>query len=158
MRFRLTKTTDTLTPSLRRSIAAAKDVRPHLNVLGQVAVQLTKRAFRDSSARPKPWRAKIDGTRATLIKTTTLSRSPRIVRVGRDTVTIGSDRRYAAIHQLGGKIRPRKAKALRIGNLFRASAKIPARPYFPFDHAGRPTRLLNRNAKAALKKSLSLPR
>jgi phage virion morphogenesis protein len=48
---------------------------------------------------------------------------------GRDTVPVGSNRVYARIHQFGGVIKPRRAKALRIGGNLRGSAKIPARPF-----------------------------
>ncbi len=57
---------------------------------------------------------------------------------GRATVTVGSNRIYAAIHQFGGKIVPKNAKALEFklgagGGLVRVkSVTIPARPYLGF--------------------------
>lgn len=51
-------------------------------------------------------------------------------------VAVGSNRVYAAVHQFGGTIRPKAAKALvfRMGsNIVRArSVAIPARPYLGF--------------------------
>jgi hypothetical protein len=65
-------------------------------------------------------------------------------------VTVGSDRKYAAIHQLGGKtkahvIRAKNGKALKIPGIgFRKKvnhpgSNVPARPYFPFYRDGSPT-------------------
>lgn len=52
---------------------------------------------------------------------------------GRRSVRVGSNRIYAAIHQFGGTIRPKNAKALkfRMGGRFfaLASVTIPARPF-----------------------------
>lgn len=42
---------------------------------------------------------------------------------------------YAAIHQFGGTIRPRRAKALKVGKRFFASVKIPARAYLGWSDA-----------------------
>lgn len=52
---------------------------------------------------------------------------------GRDSVAVGSNKVYAAIHQLGGTIKPRSASHL-VFNLggapvFARSVTIPARPY-----------------------------
>lgn len=65
---------------------------------------------------------------------------------GADFAQLGVAAVYAAIHQLGGQtrahtIRPRHAKALRIGDVVVKSAQhpgsnIPARPYLPIVGAG----------------------
>ena len=62
-------------------------------------------------------------------------------RVGNDFARIGSNKKYAAIHHLGGKtkahkIRPKKKKALAFGGLVLKSVNhpgsdIPARRYLP---------------------------
>jgi phage virion morphogenesis protein len=61
--------------------------------------------------------------------------------VGSDAVAVGAMLPYAAIHQFGGVIRPRSAKALvfRLGpRLVRArKVTIPARPYLGFGRADR---------------------
>ncbi|MFT0531610.1 phage virion morphogenesis protein [Castellaniella hirudinis] len=44
-------------------------------------------------------------------------------------VEVGSNLEYAAIHQFGGTIKPKKARALKIGDRHVGAAKIPARPF-----------------------------
>lgn len=46
-----------------------------------------------------------------------------------DQVLVGSNLEYAAIHQFGGVIRPKKAKALKVGGRVVSQVKIPARQY-----------------------------
>ncbi|MCH4573103.1 phage virion morphogenesis protein [Achromobacter xylosoxidans] len=46
-----------------------------------------------------------------------------------DQVLVGSNLEYAAIHQFGGIIRPKRAKALKVGGRVVSQVKIPARPY-----------------------------
>ena len=46
-----------------------------------------------------------------------------------DGLEFGSNRVYAAIHQFGGTIRPKKAKALNVGGRPAKSVTIPARPW-----------------------------
>lgn len=46
-----------------------------------------------------------------------------------NTVAVGSNQKYAAIHQFGGIIKPRKGKALAFGGRLLAQVEIPARPY-----------------------------
>jgi len=52
-----------------------------------------------------------------------------VFQVAGDTVLVGSPMEYAAIHQFGGTIRPKNAKALSVGGRYVASVTIPARPY-----------------------------
>ncbi|MBK1868258.1 phage virion morphogenesis protein [Aestuariivirga sp. YIM B02566] len=60
-------------------------------------------------------------------------------QVGSDQVSWGSNLVYAAIHQRGGTIRPKRAKrlAFRVGNqmVFARQVNIPARPYLGFSSA-----------------------
>lgn len=46
-----------------------------------------------------------------------------------DSVLVGSNLEYAAIHQFGGVIRPKQRKALKVGGRVVSQVKIPARPY-----------------------------
>lgn len=46
-----------------------------------------------------------------------------------DSVLVGSNLEYAAIHQFGGIIRPRRAKALKVGGRLVGQVRIPAREY-----------------------------
>jgi phage gpG-like protein len=94
-----------------------------MHAIGTGLVGQTKRAFNQPALRPAPWKAKKDGSPATLkSREATLWRSIRVVKAEAKRVRIGSDRPYAAIHQLGGKSRP-----------------MPARPYFPFYASGQLT-------------------
>jgi phage gpG-like protein len=64
-----------------------------------------------------------------------LWRSIRVISISNDTVTIGSDKPYAAIHQLGGD-------------------DIPARPYLPFYAGGQLTPLGRQRVERALAAAL----
>jgi phage gpG-like protein len=65
--------------------------------------------------------------------------SIRITSLDPRSVSIGSDRKYAAIHQLGGVIKAKgKALVFMLGGkkIFAKQVKIPARPFFPFTKDG----------------------
>jgi phage gpG-like protein len=72
-----------------------------------------------------------------LRKSGALVQSIRITQVGTNSVTVGSDRPYAAVHQFGSK----KPKGRGGG--------IPARPFFPVDRQGNFTALAARKIEAA---------
>ena len=111
---------DTLSPALRRRAAALHNRKPILQAMGAEFVSLTKRAFTTPSLRAQPWPDKRDGTPATLRQSGALWQSIRVAETTNDAVTVGSDRKYAAIHQFGGKIQ-RGDK----------TTTMPARPFFP---------------------------
>ncbi|MFY3986072.1 phage virion morphogenesis protein [Achromobacter xylosoxidans] len=46
-----------------------------------------------------------------------------------DSVLVGSNLEYAAIHQFGGIIRPKRGKALKVGGRLVSQVRIPAREY-----------------------------
>jgi phage gpG-like protein len=137
----LTVKKDDLTPDLRKKIRAVEDPTPIWRAVGTQLVSFTKRAFRDAALRQIAWPAKRDGTASNLIYKGVLLSSIRITKYDRKGVTIGSDRPYAAIHQLGGVIRPKTKKVLSftIGGktYFAKEVKIPARPFLPFTPDGR---------------------
>lgn len=149
MLISLTQISDAMTPDLQRRFRLVQDKRPIHAAMGMAIISLTKRAFNDPSLRPSPWKAKKDGTPSRLRDTGTLAKSPRMSSATQTGATVGSDRLYAAIHQLGGKtppmiIRPVKKKALKTpfgprAKVNHPGSDIPARPYFPFDATGRPT-------------------
>lgn len=113
---------DDISPRLKRAAAAARSPRL-MHAIGTGLVGYTKRAFNQPALRPSAWKVKKDGSPATLkSREATLWRSIRVVKAEARRVRIGSDRPYAAIHQLGGKSRP-----------------MPARPFFPFTPAGQLT-------------------
>jgi phage gpG-like protein len=137
---------DDITPDIRKKLKGMKDLGPILRAMGTQIVSLTKRAFRDPSLRAAPWKNKkkwdpieerlVEGGPSNLIAKGMLMSSIRITSLSKSNVTIGTDRKYGAIHQLGGVIRPKKAKALvfTIGGVTIRAGKVtmPARPYFPF--------------------------
>jgi len=104
--------TDNLSPGLARAAAKCRNTRPVMEAMGSEFCSITKRAFTNPQLRPLPWANKRDGTPATLRKSGALWQSIRITDLTQTSVTGGSDRPYAAIHQLGGD-------------------KMPMRPYFP---------------------------
>jgi phage virion morphogenesis protein len=154
---------DEISPSLAKLAAGLKDRRPILQAMGLALQSITQRAFRDAALRPAPWAPKKDGSAATLIKTTTLMRSIRVVEVTNDSVTVGSDRRYAAIHQLGGVIRPRgKALVFSLGGkkIFARKVVIPPRPFFPVTPTGEMTEAARAKIEAVARAKIAalLPR
>lgn len=134
-------TKDTATPALRAALAQARNPQAILRAVGTQIVSIAKRAFREPSLRAAPWRPKRDGSPSNLILHGVLSKSIRITELTDRNVSVGSDRIYAAIHQLGGIIRPTQKKALKfqIGGKWFTVKKvvIPARPFLPFDANGR---------------------
>lgn len=141
---------DTLRPQLAAMLGKARHRVSLLFAIGQRAVGMAEDAFTDASLRPTPWPAKTDGEPATLYYRGALKHSPRLVNVSNNFVTVGSDRPYAAIHQLGGRtkphlIKPKDAMALyfRVGaqsyyakQVNHPGSKIPPRPYFPLKADG----------------------
>lgn len=137
---------DDITPDIRKKLKGMKDLGPILRAMGTQLVSLTKRAFRDPSLRQTAWRNKkkydpieqrlVEGGPSNLILKGMLMSSIRITSLSKSNVTIGTDRKYGAIHQLGGVIRPKKAAALTFtigGHTIRTGkVTMPARPYFPF--------------------------
>lgn len=130
---------DELTPDIRVKLRALKDPTPILRAIGTQLVSLTRRSFRDSSLRVAPWRPRSDGSASNLIGKGMLLSSIRITTTTKRNVTIGTDRRYAAIHQLGGVIRAKgKPLVFTIGGrtVFARKVTMPARPFFPFVPSG----------------------
>ena len=102
------------------------------SVGGEIVSQTTRRITREKrSPEGVPWKPNITGTPI-------LEREGELVgsidhEVMGDEVRVGSGLVYAAIHQFGGTIRPKRARKLRfwIGKekVFADSVTIPARPY-----------------------------
>lgn len=152
MQISLTKVSDTLTPDLRRLYKNASDKSGIHSAMGLAIVGITKRAFNDASLRPRSWSPKSDGSPARLRKSGTLAKSIRVTASGASGFTVGTDRPYGAIHQLGGQtaahtILPKNGQALNwpgaahpVAKVEHPGSKIPARPYLPFSRSGQPTR------------------
>jgi len=149
MKIEITQIHDLISPDLQNRLRLASDKRGIHGAMGLAIIGITKRAFNDASLRASPWPALSTGAPATLRKSGTLAKSVRVVTATDSSVLLGSDRRYAAIHQLGGTtrahvIRPINKRALKtpfglFAKVNHPGSKIPARPYFPFRRDGRPT-------------------
>lgn len=74
-------------------------------------------------------RAEADGGQ-TLVDNAVLKNSLG-VKVSGDEAEVGTNVIYAAIHQLGGAIEPKKGKALKFGSTIVSKVEMPARPYLP---------------------------
>ncbi len=135
--------------------------------MGVAIVSLAKRAFLQPGLRPSSWAPKKDGSASRLRDTGTLAKSVRVISAGPGEAIVGSDRRYAAIHQLGGTtpptiIRPRFKRALAwpgmkggpYAKVKHPGSKIPARPYLPFHATGQPTARAVEVIEAALRAKL----
>jgi len=109
-----------------------EDPKPALRAIGEVIRTSVERNFA-SQGRPDPWepsrRVKESGGE-TLTDTARLRRS-FTVEVGDESVAVGTNVIYAAIHHFGGMIRPVHAKALFWGGASNPvkSVKLPARPF-----------------------------
>jgi phage virion morphogenesis protein len=134
--------TNAVAAALARAAEKAADLTPLMDQVGASLVASTQQRFfeqagPDGTKWPASIRAKLTGG-STLIDTTNLEGS--ITHIPhRDSVEVGTNVVYAAIHQFGGTIRAKTAKGLRfkIGNDFvvRKSVTIPARPFLGIDAA-----------------------
>ena len=112
-----------------------------MEVIGMAMRNWAMEAFTDAGKRPAGWKAKRDGTPSTLqgAGTPVLRRSLRIEATASE-VTVGSDRPYALIHQVGGTITAKAGGALRFqsgGKRFTVKkVTMPARPYLPVTASG----------------------
>lgn len=131
---------DEVSPALTKLEIALQQLGPILEAVGLEVVSITQRAFSDATLRVSPWAPKRDGSPATLIQSGVLRESIRITGMSGSTVSVGSDRIYAAIQQLGGPIvaKPGKSLAFTAGGVkfFAKKVTIPPRPFFPIDQSG----------------------
>lgn len=116
------------------------DLWSTMDAIGAYLVSSAHRRFErqagpDGKAWPQSLRARIQGG-WTLLDSGRL-RASLTWLAGRDTVEVGSNVIYAAIHQLGGTIRAKNAPNLRFKILGRWVSKpsvvIPARPFLGID-------------------------
>lgn len=132
---------DTITPDLRARISGVSGARKAamLRLISDSLANTAKGAFNNSSLRPTPWPNKADGSIATLRRDQLLARSPRTVSATPRNAILGSDRHYAAVHQMGSK-----------------KKGIPARRYMPFI-GQNPTALAIKRGKEAIRVYLRRP-
>lgn len=123
-----------MTKKVRRALGKA-DTQELLATIGSEIVATTNRRF-EAGKDPNggKWPVSLgarEENRKTLIKTGRL-RDSYTREVGHDSVEVGSNAKYAAIHHFGCVIRAKNAKALqfRIGESFvmKKAVTMPARP------------------------------
>lgn len=104
----------------------------HENI-GEVLISTTHERFRNGRApNGSKWKRGLKGTGQTLVQSRLL-RNSVTKRFSREGVEVGTNIKYARIHQKGGTIRAKKAEFLRfkVGSRWamKKSVKIPARPF-----------------------------
>ena len=128
---------DTLSVGLDRAIAAGTDLSPAMrDIAGHLSFAAQERFETSRNPLGVPWipsRRAIDEGGKTLVKSGDLVGS-MAEDWGADFAAAGPEASggaavYAAIHQLGGTIVPRKAGALSFGGRIVARVVIPAREY-----------------------------
>jgi phage virion morphogenesis protein len=131
---------------LNELIKKMQDVTPVMSEIGEIIVTQTQDAFDDSKAPDgSAWKPSLRGGQ-TLVNTARLRRSINY-QTGKNSVEVGTNVVYAAIHQFGGKtkahvIRPKKGKALMwpgaahpVKSVNHPGSDIPARPFLPDEHS-----------------------
>jgi len=136
---------ENVSAALGRAIVAGTDLTPAMQQIANRLAAATRLRFENERGPDgKPWRPSrraIEDGGQTLTDRGDLKGSIR-PDWGPDYAAAGPERSggaaiYAAIHQFGGKITPRKGKALSFGGKLFASVTMPARPYLGFDEADR---------------------
>jgi phage gpG-like protein len=105
------------TAAIRKLISGMADARPALKILGAVMIDSIEENFKEGG-RP-PWkqskRALRDGGK-TLVDTrnleNSLTDSSKSMKITGNTLYVGTNVEYAAIHQFGGKIKPKNKPLL----------------------------------------------
>lgn len=156
--FTIQVTRDSLTPAMKKAIAGAKNRQPILRAAGTQIVSIAKRSFREPALRQSVWVPKKDGQPSNLILHGVLSKSIRITTLTDEQVSVGSDRKYAAIHQLGGVIKPKKEGGLLVftsgGKTYRVTKVVmPGRPYLPFTKDGKLTPQAQPKVRATIERA-----
>jgi phage virion morphogenesis protein len=130
-------------------LAKLKDMTPAMREVGEIVVNQSAEAFEDGGLPGHRWpessRVKAAGGQ-TLVNTSRLRRSINS-SADMDSVEVGTNVAYAAIHQFGGKtkprvIQPKNGKALfwpgaahPVQSVNHPGSTIPARPFLP-DESG----------------------
>lgn len=124
--------------------ARLRNTRVLLDSIGAYLETVTDRRFeRERAPDGAPWkpsRRALDEGGQTLTKSSRLRRSITR-RVSDRELQVGTNAVYAAIHQFGGTIRPRKGRFLVFGpkddRTFARSVSMPARPFLGIDDRDR---------------------
>ena len=135
---------DDISPELARIAREVQHPAKILRALGTSFATASQDAFDDASMRPSPWAPTKTG-RKPLVDHGLLRRSIRVTALSDCSVTVATDRVYAAYQQLGTRgpyeIRPKNKKALAWPGAAHpvkgvTHPGLPPRPFFPVDPAG----------------------
>jgi phage virion morphogenesis protein len=136
---------DVVTGLLKRLNSLGRNLTPAMRSIGARMAAATRKRFRagvgpDGQSWTPSWRVRESGGR-TLVKSGHL-RDSLSHRATPQTAEWGVNRIYAAIHQFGGVIRPKKGTALKFrtpGGGFATvkSVTIPARPFLGVNDADK---------------------
>ena len=134
---------DNLSAALRQAAASGRDLSPAMKEIASYLEGVSAMRFEEGvgpgGVKWKPSQRVLEHGGRTLVLSTDLETSVKAV-YDAHSVETGPERSfgsavYAAIHQFGGTIRPRVAKALAFGGRVVAAVNMPARPYVGFDSA-----------------------
>ena len=128
-------------PGIQKRLAKLTDLQAFMSAIGGALEATTKDRFQTGTAPDgTPWKPVKRGGKP-LVDTSRLVQSIH-AQSDANSVRVGTNVIYAAIHQFGGDIKPKKAKALHFqvdGNsVFAKRVTIPARPFLgigPADEA-----------------------
>jgi len=134
--------------ALKKAAAKMKNPEGALRQMGGVLLRSIAKTFA-AGGRPQKWEPSIRASKIggkTLLKTARLLRSITF-SVGTRTLTVGTNVKYARIHHLGGVIKPKSGKALKVnipgvGWRTLKQVRIPARPFLVVQ--AEDTRIFNR--------------
>lgn len=127
---------DDITPSLKRLQRLGRSTAPVMRSMGTTFKSITKGNFSSHGAayRPIAWKPKRDGQPSNLKLHGDLSKAFHLT-VTDTQATLSNPKMYARIHQLGGEIVAKNAKARRFqsGGRWGSVQKVimPARPFYP---------------------------
>lgn len=133
------KIKDGISPDLKRkarSLDGGGRTKLH-QAMGQTVKAMGIQAFTQPGLRAANWAAREDDKPHALLQLSTTLRKSITATATATNVVIGSDRPYAATHQLGSK-----------------KLNIPARPYLPFYKSGKMTKLGTVRVERALQAGL----
>lgn len=124
---------------LAQLLRNATNNKPMMKGLAMVLESMTQDNFADESWGGDKWK---DLRYARKEKGKKLHRSGELEdsitsKADENFARIGTNMVYAAIHHMGGKIKPKNKKGLAFGGIVRRGSQIDARPYLPINGKGK---------------------
>lgn len=124
--------TSGINDAFEEMVRRLRDTSPLMQEVAHVMDTAVSENF-ERGGRPK-WLGKWDGSDSKLQDTGRLKSS--ITRVFDDTsAVVGTNVIYAGIHNFGGVIKPKKAKALYFNGRIVSQVKMPARPFLVLEES-----------------------